>query len=63
MIPLHDMPQKFSCRQFWQIANPHLRQRQANGNVSRQQWQSNGGFLFVLRRAPPLFKLFFIPEY
>jgi hypothetical protein len=37
MIPLQDMPQKFSCRQLWQIVNPHVRQRQANGNVSRQQ--------------------------
>jgi hypothetical protein len=35
MIPLQDMPQKFSAMQAWQIEKPH-RHVQQNGNCPLQ---------------------------
>jgi len=51
MIPLQDIPQKFSCRHCWHIANPQLRQRQTKGNVPAQQWQVRVRFFFRFRSA------------
>jgi hypothetical protein len=38
VMPLQDIPQKFSSMHAWQMAKPH-RQRQQKGSVSPQQWQ------------------------
>jgi hypothetical protein len=37
-MPLHDMPQTFSCMHAWQIPNPQ-RHCQQNGTSRLQQWQ------------------------
>lgn len=38
-MALQDIPQRFSCMQFWQMAKPQ-RHDQQKRNVFRQQWQS-----------------------
>jgi hypothetical protein len=39
VMPLQDMPQKFSSMHAWHMANPQ-RQRQQNGRTALQQWQT-----------------------
>ena len=46
VIPLQDIPQKFSFIQFWHMWNPHL-QCQQKGDFPPQGWQSCS---FLLRR-------------
>ena len=46
VIPLHDIPQKFSSMQYWHMANPHLHLQQKGAALLQQQQLLS----FALRR-------------